>query len=331
MNNPPLLNEMNVALKPLETTNVLSMLSQVGADYLPSSYIPGKKTIELVAANQPLEGILHHYSPDLKDKTTIDETTWTEFSEAFLKYYFSGLTQLGVSFSLKKEEDAEVADNYIAQLEKAKMSSQARRLKALYDQYERTRQVFITMQKHDMGVLNILPEKYLADMSVVFPVWFYGKRNERRDGQFKVLLDCVPTDPFAWFIQMYNHPRWAPGLNDFDSPVDLVPPNVLEKKIDFEKLFDVMVIATLYHDIASSSWSVETQRQLADPLMFGKIEGIPFLFLLARWSGTQIFPKLGDLFAATIEHLEDNLESLVNIRGDVPWHRNRRGRGTPPP
>jgi hypothetical protein len=45
------------------------------------------------------------------------------------------------------------------------------------------------------------------------------------------------------------------------------------------------------------------------------------MFFLGRWSGTGMFPLVGDMIADTIDHINNNKELLINIRRSTQWYK----------
>lgn len=59
-------------------------------------------------------------------------------------------------------------------------------------------------------------------------------------------------------------------------------------------LFDYLVIATPYHDLAASEWGDARWTRQIDPFLLGVLKQVlELMFCLGRWSGTGLFPLIG--------------------------------------
>ena len=76
------------------------------------------------------------------------------------------------------------------------------------------------------------------------------------------------------------------------------------------ELFDFIVIATPYHEKAGQDWQDLEWLHLIDPYVLGFKVGIPFFFVLARFSDTGTFPLYNEMIADTIGFLQANMEKL---------------------
>jgi hypothetical protein len=111
-----------------------------------------------------------------------------------------------------------------------------------------------------------------------------------------------------------------------------MPVPIMELVEKVKNFSDYLVIATPYHDMASQerrNWKRISAQGVGerwirniDPFLFGFLRQIPdMMFFLGRWSGTGMFPLIGDMIADTIQHMKNNKELLVNIRRDARWYR----------
>jgi hypothetical protein len=82
---------------------------------------------------------------------------------------------------------------------------------------------------------------------------------------------------------------------------------------------------TPYHDVASREWSDPNWLRNIDPVMVGFIKGLPYMFVLGRWSGTGIFPLLLDCIADTASHLKLNKHLLKNFLFNSYWYKGMAG------
>jgi hypothetical protein len=74
---------------------------------------------------------------------------------------------------------------------------------------------------------------------------------------------------------------------------DIMPLYIVDLIKQVRHLFDYLVIATPYHDIASKEWSQMEFHWVrnVDPFLLGFVKQVPELvFFLGRWSGRALFP-----------------------------------------
>ena len=60
-----------------------------------------------------------------------------------------------------------------------------------------------------------------------------------------------------------------------------------------------------------------------DPFLLGFVRQVPELvFFLGRWSGRALFPRIGDMIADTIDHLDRSKALLANLNeGSWRWYK----------
>ena len=79
------------------------------------------------------------------------------------------------------------------------------------------------------------------------------------------------------------------------------------------ELFDYVVIATPYHDEAGKDWEDLDWLRSIDPYVLGFKKGIPYFFVLARFSDAGTFPLFNELVADTIEFLRARKDRLAGF------------------
>lgn len=213
------------------------------------------------------------------------------------------------------------------------MRAQVRSLSEAYDGFRALRMVFGNVVERDFfNIETVVPSRFLPELLMAAPVWFV--RSKRQDGavgdqDVHYFCDLVDSDRFAYLFQMYNY-----KLRSFDEfqGRDIMPLPILQVVGKVKTLFDFLVIATPYHDLASEAWrrwdntyaragGTSWTRNI-DPFLFGFLRQIPeFIFFLGRWSWTGMFPLVGDMIADTIDHIEGNKELLINIRRSTHWYK----------
>jgi hypothetical protein len=160
------------------------------------------------------------------------------------------------------------------------------------------------------------------------PVWFIEPKvmpKEKSVGSqssiVRYFCDLAATDRFAHLFQIYNHsPRY---FKEFTGR-DVIPLPIIEFVGKVRNSFDYLVIATPYHDLAAEQWRDSRWIRNIDPFLFGFLKQVPeLMFFLGRWSGTGLFPLIGDMIADTIEHIKKNKRYLGGFESKTSWY----GRG----
>jgi hypothetical protein len=85
--------------------------------------------------------------------------------------------------------------------------------------------------------------------------------------------------------------------------------------INASEHFDYVVVATPYHDAAGIEWQNLRWERSIDPYLLGFKKGVPFFFILGRFSGTGTFPLFNELVGDTIEFLKKNKDKLSGFDG----------------
>jgi hypothetical protein len=98
---------------------------------------------------------------------------------------------------------------------------------------------------------------------------------------------------------------------------DLIPPSVLRRVREMLPHFDHVVIMTPYHDVAGKDWQRFSTLRNPDPYIIGVKAGIPYFFILARFSDSGTFPAQHELIADTMKFLKDNLDKLKGFNSAV--------------
>jgi hypothetical protein len=180
-----------------------------------------------------------------------------------------------------------------------------------------------------------LSKKYLPELFMSCPVWFVQGNDvddiENQDDPLpdeftRFICDMVGTKDFAWMYQMYN--RRTRAFDKFKGP-DIMPPHVTEHLAELGKVFDYLVIATPYHDIASKEWADPAWQRNLDPYLLGFKIGLPYVVMIERWSGTGLFPLVTDMIADTISHIQKNVQNgkLGKFSESTFWYK---GQGSNP-
>lgn len=177
---------------------------------------------------------------------------------------------------------------------------------------------------------SILPLSHLPDLFMAVPVWYYYTDKQQHDQltrarqggdpsvhhSTKYFCSMFPTQRWADTFQMYN--RRVRGLQDYRG--DLIPSHVMDRMRLLAPHFDHLVIMTPYHDVAGHDWSDVAWMRSIDPYVVGFTQGVPFMFVIARFSDSGVFPLYHELLGGTIEFLRSNLEALKGFNNaDQPY------------
>jgi hypothetical protein len=264
-----------------------------------------------------------------KDREEISESYW-QAVENFLRRTFHSLMFIPeISFDVRdiSEKTERKAFNVaIARYRAAKMAGQAALLKELYDGLCALRIVLRNINQSSL-LETVIPVRFVPELLLVAPVWFIeckGKGEyeniEFERGVIRYFCDLGVTDQFAYLFQIYNS-----RLRNFQefSGRDIMPLYIVELIRQVRGLFDYLVIATPYHDIASHEWGEMRWVRNVDPFLLGFVRQVPELvFFLGRWSGRALFPRIGDMIADTIEHLDEGNPLLANLNeGSWRWYK----------
>jgi hypothetical protein len=171
------------------------------------------------------------------------------------------------------------------------------------------------------------PVRFLPEILLAAPVWFIERKGgqKRGDEEFergalRYFCDLGATDQFAYLFQIYNS-----RVRFFDefSGRDIMPLFIVDLIRKTRHLFDYLVIATPYHDIASKEWGEAQWVRSVDPFLLGFLKQVPELvFFLGRWSGRALFPRIVDMIADTVGHLDHGKWIFGNFsERSVVWYR----------
>lgn len=257
-------------------------------------------------------------------------------AENFLQENFAMLTELDISYSVTDEIDLaaerEVVKKGQAIYKGQGLDGMVASLATEYKNFCGVRECFKLMHQNNiLSAETVISNYYLPDLLVTAPVWFVGSKeglsDNRRsedpspDHAVKFFCNQVNSKEFAWLYQIYN--RRTRPLSAF-SGRDIMPLKIVELLDKAKKVFDYIVIATPYHDIASKEWTDPQWLRNIDPFLIGFQKDLPFMFFLGRWSGTGLFPLMCDMIADTINHLRINKAKLRNFNANSYWHKGLR-------
>jgi hypothetical protein len=298
-----------------------------------------EETLAQAAGNNPMEGI-----PRDTREATEDEKAGV--ISALLASQFPTLGQFGADYSILNMEDAELEAQVaagIADLELLQMRDQVTTIKrevaAFKERKAAVRRIW------DRGLVHpntMLPIRYLPDLFMAVPVWYFWVKPERLEAQQKIWKaeDPMPQREVMYFSKLFPTQRWAHTYQMFNRRMrslqmyrgDKIPPHVARCLREATEVFDHVVIATPYHREAGLDWQNIDWLQMIDPYVLGFKDGIPFFFVLARFSDTGIFPLYHDMLADTVDFLRMNSGKLegFNRVSNPYWVNAENGPATTP-
>jgi len=293
-----------------------------------------RNLVDKAAENKPFVDMIQIYQQIGENQ--VPSSDITELIKYFLYDQFTSLNQVGVNYSVRgdfdKRAEEKMIEESIEKYERSGFADLAKVIRREYYSFVSIRNVFTSLYQNDiLRIESVIPIKHLPDLLVTAPVWYVhgreGVEDTQRipdpmpDGAIRFFCEAVGTKNFAWFYQMYN--RRTRGLDKFDSKRDIIPLEILDLIQKAKTLFDYLVIATPYHDIASQEWANPAWMRSIDPFLFGFSKDIPFMFFLARWSGTGLFPRICEMVADTMNHLELNIEKLRKFPANSYWYMGK--------
>ena len=251
--------------------------------------------------------------------------------EGFLRRTFHSLTFVPqISFdetNISESVERKALNTALVPYRAAKMERQASLLKNAYDGLRALRIVLGPIWQKNL-VDTVVPSRFLPELLVSAPVWFIEtKKREESEGDserdtIRFFCDLCETDQFAYLCQMYN---CKVRLFTEFSGRDIMPLPLVNLVREVRNLFDYLVIATPYHNIAAKEWEEmpwTPATRKVDPFLFGFLREVPeWMFFLGRWSGTGLFPRIGEMIADTIEHLEKGKALLSTLSDRLVWYK----------
>lgn len=290
-------------------------------------------TVEKVVENKPMPDIPRQFG-----RGTPDEEEG--LLNAFLLHLFPQMLQFGADFRVINSDDKDLdvkVRETTETLESLGMIDHVDKMQSEVERFKATRNMIkFTAEEGLVRPDTILPIRYLPDLFMAVPVWFYYA-----DQQNLVSIKETNTedDPHVhpwtkYFCDLFlGNRRWADtfqlynrrmrSLGDYGGEgFDVIPPVVARRLKSAVKAFDFVVIATPYHDLAARDWQNIAWIRSIDPYVLGFKKGIPYFFVLARFSDSGTFPLYHQLVGDTIEFLKTNVEKLNSFNQvHTPyWH-----------
>jgi len=287
-------------------------------------------SVDKAIENKPLEGVPHEVG------------TSEELTSQILATIFPQLAAFDADFNVVDGSDQDL-DKKVAETtalyEQLKLTAQILELTREVAQFKAMRKTLRFCK--ESGLVrrdSLIPNRYLADIFMACPVWFFALKTDelgraddswqKRDPQVSPTVmdfcDLFPNERWYHTFQMFN--RRVRPLSMYSG--EMIPPSVARMLSSATEAFDHVVIATPYHDLAGLEWQSPEWQRAIDPFVLGFKKGLPFFVVLARYSGTGVFPLLPELVADTTNFLRTNKDKLMGF-GDRNtsspyWYDGRR-------
>ncbi len=261
-----------------------------------------------------------------------------EVLRRFLLHLYPALELFGTDFEVLNADDTELdkqVDEAVKTQRDLGMTSQADMTKQEIEAFKKTRTTFRFL--HENGLVRqdaILPMRYLPDLFMAVPVWYFFIDNQEKkvdserdwnsndpevNSTVRYFCDLFPNQRWFDTFQMFN--RRIRGLSQYKG--DIIPPHVTRRMKEATALFDYVAIMTPYHDVAGRDWQDLKWLRSIDPYLVGFKKGIPYFFVLGRFSDSGTFPLHNELVADTIAFLKANSEKLsgFNAVRQAYWYQ----------
>lgn len=293
-----------------------------------------------VAENAPLHGL----RTDEQRVINADDPRVVQALEAFLAYAFPQMAGLELGYDVvgvdEQAFDQRVA-SALAGLRDLGMEEQAQRVEGEIKRFRGTR--VILNHLHSSRLLRpntFIPIERLPELFMACPVWYFAMPEQ----------DSVAADAARDRVEVrdpHNHPntvavcdlfpgnvRWAHTFQMFNRRTrpltrytgDIMPVPIIRLIKEARERFDLVVVATPYHDVAGSDWENLAWIRSIDPYVLGFQWGCPCFFVLGRFSDAGVFPLLHELTADTIAFLRAHREKLrgFNAANNPYWYSGMR-------
>jgi hypothetical protein len=256
-------------------------------------------------------------------------------AEEFLRNMWPMLEedQLGfpVSFSLDEEDDpqeVECLSEIIEANQRLGLDQQAEtELPKLLRHFSSVRGTLRFMRQSGLLLPHtILPDSQLPHFLVTAPVWYVGGHHQfaydtaspdpRPDKFVRFMAKRLGTQRLADWFQIWN--RRSRPFSDYAG--DAIPHYLLDLIGHATEVFDYVVIATPFHDVASKEWADPNWQRLIDPYLLAFHEDLPSMFFfLGRWSNTGVFPLAAEMTASTIAYLHKHIDQIPAAFKNPYW------------
>jgi len=276
------------------------------------------ETVEKVILNQPMPSV-----PRRSDLPTNEEGR-KRLVEEFLAHLFPNMANFNADYRVIESSDEEFNQLVDEAEESYKALGMLQEIEVMHSEIERFKKMrgalALMLRDNLIRPDAVIPMKYLPDLFMAVPVWYHWV-----DSSIQDVFDATwnINDPgiherITYFCDLFRNQVWCDTFQLFNRRVrtlrqyrgELIPPAVARRMREASGLFDHLIIATPYHDEAGRDWQDIEWLRAIDPYVLGFKNGIPFFFVLARFSDSGTFPLFNELIADTMEFLKTNIEKL---------------------
>jgi hypothetical protein len=282
------------------------------------------ETVAQVIANEPLRGMPRNDDVKLAQ----GNPRLREILQRYLAVLFPHMAGFGTDYDVLDPDDtaldreaAEAAENY----EALGLGNEIPVLEGEVQRFKEMRAALAFM--FEEGLIRhdtVIPTRFLPDLFMAVPVWYHWMpadllervaatwrtTDPESDARTRYFCDLFPGDQ-RWCdtYQLWN--RRTRTFKQYQG--EMIPSHVARRMRTAVTLFDHVVIATPYHDQAGMDWRDVKWLRALDPYVLGFKKGVPYFFVLARFSDSGTYPLLNELVGDTIEFLRANSEALGNF------------------
>lgn len=276
------------------------------------------RTVTQVVANKPMARI-----PRVNDIPEDDQTR-QELVQWFLSTLFPHMQGFGTDYRVLDYTDTELDREAEETEEIYRAMGIDQQIEVLHNEIQRFKEtrsaLAFLLEQHLIRRDTVIPIRYLPDLFTAVPVWYFWTNSVAqncvtRDWQDK---DPQPHEAVKYFCELFPSQRWYDTFQLFNRRMrtlqqykgEMIPPQVARRMQKAVDLFDYVIVATPYHDQAGKDWESIDWLRAIDPYVLGFKKGIPFFFILARFSDAGTFPLFNELVADTMEFLRSRKEKL---------------------
>jgi hypothetical protein len=276
-----------------------------------------------------------------------DDPRLAQALKMYLEREFPHMTGLGLSYEVVDVDEATFdrkVNEVLAELREMGMEDQAVHVEDEIRKFRGVRTVLGFMRERGLIRRNtVVPTEFLPDLFMACPVWYFAMDETQRSAATRSSSRSQDQDPrphdktkaicdvlqgnqrWADVVQMFN--RRARPLETYRG--DVIPLHILRLIREASQHFDIVAIATPYHDVAGADWEDVAWIRSIDPYVVGIQEGMKHFFILGRFSDSGVFPLLNELVADTVGFLRENKGKLrgFNVAGNPYWYMGPHASG----
>ncbi len=286
------------------------------------------KLVHQAEANRPFAGMKRPSTEDeARDFTNQDVIA--QVIQLWFAARFAMFADFDVNYDITKSdgdenEEAEKIETFATKVSKGQMQAAGQKLREEYVVFQHLRRTFRYLYgKHLLMPQSVVSMRYLPHLFMAAPVWFFRQACTARS-PLEFFPSLVNNGPFTKLFSLYNY-RSMQGGALFDAySGDIIPPSIweiIEQNSDGSSnslMFDHLVIATPYHQLASDFWTDAEWRPRVDPYLLAFSRHIPEFFLcLGRWSDTGLFPGVEAMIGDTIDNIAKNRHKLAGSKSTI--------------